>query len=223
MLSSAEERAEARAVADRGRAGRTERQQSQLQGHHRVCSEPRLVPPAHRGQRSEVISARSHLEAGATPLRLRPQGRSVCLAVKTSGVSLSNREEIRAFPERRGPGAASRLRLPVRHPRQQRRANGGQFLPCPASLLSSLVLRDVSPPNALQAEDAAPPRPPLPRFYDYVDTPPAVPPLPKEASVIRHTSVRGLKRQSDERRRDRESGQYVANGDAQVRWSPVRR
>lgn len=44
-----------------------------------------------------------------------------------------------------------------------------------------------------------------------------VPPLPKEASVIRHTSVRGLKRQSDERKRDRESGQYVVNGDYKVR------
>lgn len=221
MLSSAEERAEARAearaVADRGRFGRTERQQSQLQGHHRVCSEPRLVPPAHRGQRSS--------------LRLRPQGRSVCLTLKTSRVSLSNREEIRAFhvrpdrafSERRGPASASHLRLPVHHPQQQRRANGGQFLRSPASLLSWFLLRDVSSPNTLQAEDAAPPRPPLPRFYDYVDTPPAVPPLPKEASVIRHTSVRGLKRQSDERRRDRESGQYVANGDAKVRWPPVTR
>ncbi|XP_076002932.1 pleckstrin homology domain-containing family A member 7-like isoform X2 [Genypterus blacodes] len=63
------------------------------------------------------------------------------------------------------------------------------------------------------AEDSAPPRPPLPRLYDYEETPPVVPPLPKEASVIRHTSVRGLKRQSDERKRDREGGQYVANGD----------
>nr|XP_057932539.1 pleckstrin homology domain-containing family A member 7 isoform X3 [Doryrhamphus excisus] len=63
------------------------------------------------------------------------------------------------------------------------------------------------------AEDGAPPRPPLPRLYDYEETPPVVPPLPKEASVIRHTSVRGLKRQSDERKRDRESGQYVVNGD----------
>ncbi|XP_076588680.1 pleckstrin homology domain-containing family A member 7-like isoform X3 [Chaetodon auriga] len=63
------------------------------------------------------------------------------------------------------------------------------------------------------AEDTAPPRPPLPRLYDYEETPPVVPPLPKEASVIRHTSVRGLKRQSDERKRDRESGQYVVNGD----------
>ncbi|XP_029909289.1 pleckstrin homology domain-containing family A member 7-like isoform X2 [Myripristis murdjan] len=66
------------------------------------------------------------------------------------------------------------------------------------------------------AEDNAPPRPPLPRLYDYEETPPVVPPLPKEASVIRHMSVRGLKRQSDERKRDRESGPYVANGDCKV-------
>ncbi|GAA6215298.1 pleckstrin homology domain-containing family A member 7 isoform X4 [Lates japonicus] len=66
------------------------------------------------------------------------------------------------------------------------------------------------------AEDSAPPRPPLPRLYDYEETPPVVPPLPKEASVIRHTSVRGLKRQSDERKRDRESGQYVVNGDCKT-------
>ncbi|XP_039988170.1 pleckstrin homology domain-containing family A member 7-like isoform X2 [Xiphias gladius] len=66
------------------------------------------------------------------------------------------------------------------------------------------------------AEDSAPPRPPLPRLYDYEETPPVVPPLPREASVIRHTSVRGLKRQSDERKRDRESGQYVVNGDCKA-------
>ncbi|XP_068595055.1 pleckstrin homology domain-containing family A member 7-like [Brachionichthys hirsutus] len=66
------------------------------------------------------------------------------------------------------------------------------------------------------AEDIAPPRPPLPRLYDYEETPPVVPPLPKEASVIRHTSVRGLKRQSDERRRDRDIGQYGVNGDCKA-------
>uniref|UniRef100_A0A8C5CJF2 Pleckstrin homology domain containing, family A member 7a n=1 Tax=Gadus morhua TaxID=8049 RepID=A0A8C5CJF2_GADMO len=66
-------------------------------------------------------------------------------------------------------------------------------------------------------EDGAPPRPPLPSLYDYEDTPPAVPPLPREAAaVVRHTSVRGLKRQSDERKRDRESGQYPLNGDCKV-------
>lgn len=62
-------------------------------------------------------------------------------------------------------------------------------------------------------EDDAPPRPPLPLHYDE-DTPPVVPPLPKETSVIRHTSVRGLKRQSDERKRDRESS--CINGDCRV-------
>ncbi|XP_026562290.1 pleckstrin homology domain-containing family A member 7 isoform X6 [Pseudonaja textilis] len=64
-------------------------------------------------------------------------------------------------------------------------------------------------------EDEAPPRPPLPQLYSTDDNPPAVPPLPKEATVIRHTSVRGLKRQSDERKRDRELGQYI-NGDYRV-------
>ncbi|XP_075784173.1 pleckstrin homology domain-containing family A member 7 isoform X4 [Pelodiscus sinensis] len=63
-----------------------------------------------------------------------------------------------------------------------------------------------------KVEDEAPPRPPLPQLYNPDDQPPAVPPLPREANVIRHTSVRGLKRQSDERKRDREPGKYV-NGD----------
>ncbi|XP_045146919.1 pleckstrin homology domain-containing family A member 7 [Echinops telfairi] len=66
-----------------------------------------------------------------------------------------------------------------------------------------------------KAEDEAPPRPPLPELYSPEDQPPAVPPLPKEATIIRHTSVRGLKRQSDERKRDRELGQCV-NGDSRV-------
>lgn len=66
--------------------------------------------------------------------------------------------------------------------------------------------------DSFQAEEDAPPRPPLPHLYSPDDQPPAVPLLPKETSVIRHTSVRGLKRQSDERKRDREIGQYP-NGD----------
>uniref|UniRef100_A0AAR2JBV8 Pleckstrin homology domain containing, family A member 7b n=1 Tax=Pygocentrus nattereri TaxID=42514 RepID=A0AAR2JBV8_PYGNA len=65
----------------------------------------------------------------------------------------------------------------------------------------------------LGLEDTAPPRPPLPLHYSE-DIPPAIPPLPKETSIIRHTSVRGLKRQSDERKRDREYS-YV-NGDCRV-------
>lgn len=67
----------------------------------------------------------------------------------------------------------------------------------------------------MQPEEDAPPRPPLPHLYSPDEHPPAVPPLPKETSVIRHTSVRGLKRQSDERKRDREIGQYT-NGDQKV-------
>lgn len=67
----------------------------------------------------------------------------------------------------------------------------------------------------MQPEEDAPPRPPLPHLYSPDEHPPAVPPLPKETSVIRHTSVRGLKRQSDERKRDREIGQYP-NGDHKV-------
>ncbi|KAA0714888.1 Pleckstrin -like proteiny domain-containing family A member 7 [Triplophysa tibetana] len=65
-------------------------------------------------------------------------------------------------------------------------------------------------------DDYAPPRPPLPLLYDE-DTPPVVPPLPKETSVIRHTSVRGLKRQSDVRKRDRESNYSYVNGDCRER------
>ncbi|XP_055011254.1 pleckstrin homology domain-containing family A member 7-like isoform X2 [Boleophthalmus pectinirostris] len=59
-----------------------------------------------------------------------------------------------------------------------------------------------------------PPRPPLPcGFYDEDDARPEVPPLPREAAVIRHTSVRGLKRQSDERRRDRDGGDWKFQSD----------
>ncbi|KAI3371128.1 hypothetical protein L3Q82_023764 [Scortum barcoo] len=93
-------------------------------------------------------------------------------------------------------------------------SHSAEVQPPPRSSIPS-ILSHTLPHSTVPkwAEDAAPPRPPLPRLYDYEETPPVVPPLPKEASVIRHTSVRGLKRQSDERKRDRESGQYVVNGD----------
>ncbi|CAK6969763.1 pleckstrin homology domain-containing family A member 7 [Scomber scombrus] len=68
-------------------------------------------------------------------------------------------------------------------------------------------------------EEDVPPRPPLPQLYSPDEHPPAVPPLPRETTVIRHTSVRGLKRQSDERKRDREIGQYP-NGDSKVELRP---
>ncbi|XP_062832695.1 pleckstrin homology domain-containing family A member 7 isoform X7 [Anolis carolinensis] len=91
----------------------------------------------------------------------------------------------------------------------------------PRILSPSQQVKKVEPPVQSpvklkpKVEDEAPPRPPLPQLYNPDDPPPAVPPLPREATVIRHTSVRGLKRQSDERKRDRELGQYV-NGDYRV-------
>ncbi|XP_056134511.1 pleckstrin homology domain-containing family A member 7 [Lampris incognitus] len=80
-----------------------------------------------------------------------------------------------------------------------------------------------SPTSAAAApawcEENAPPRPPLPQVYSPDEHPPDVPPLPREGTVIRHTSVRGLKRQSDERKRDREIGQYT-NGDGKIELRP---
>uniref|UniRef100_A0A8C6SFD3 Pleckstrin homology domain containing, family A member 7b n=1 Tax=Neogobius melanostomus TaxID=47308 RepID=A0A8C6SFD3_9GOBI len=70
-----------------------------------------------------------------------------------------------------------------------------------------------------KGEEDVPPRPPLPQLYSPNEHPPAVPPLPKETTVIRHTSVRGLKRQSDERKRDREIGHFP-NGDTKVELRP---
>ncbi|KAJ8249141.1 hypothetical protein GJAV_G00231600 [Gymnothorax javanicus] len=88
--------------------------------------------------------------------------------------------------------------------------------PSPQSALLQLAWVSHGPslhkPEPQWVEEDAPPRPPLPQLYSPEEAPPIVPPLPREASVIRHTSVRGLKRQSDERKRDREVGQTV-NGD----------
>ncbi|XP_061422695.1 pleckstrin homology domain-containing family A member 7 isoform X3 [Lethenteron reissneri] len=87
-----------------------------------------------------------------------------------------------------------------------------------------------------EEEERAPPRPPLPRAYSPDDAaamggeqppspsaeggrPPDVPPLPRETQALRHTSVRELKRQSGERRRDREHG-GLTNGDYQYHSEP---
>ncbi|XP_029623576.1 pleckstrin homology domain-containing family A member 7 isoform X5 [Salmo trutta] len=85
--------------------------------------------------------------------------------------------------------------------------------PTPTSTQHTTAALAMSVPKC--ADEGAPPRPPLPQLYSPEDHAPAVPPLPRETSVIRHTSVRGLKRQSDERKRDREIGQYT-NGDNKV-------
>eukprot|EP00063_Salmo_salar_P007786 XP_013982621.1 PREDICTED: pleckstrin homology domain-containing family A member 7-like isoform X11 [Salmo salar] len=85
--------------------------------------------------------------------------------------------------------------------------------PTPTSTQHTTAALAMSVPKC--ADEGAPPRPPLPQLYSPEDHAPAVPPLPRETSVIRHTSVRGLKRQSDERKRDREIGQFT-NGDNKV-------
>ncbi|KAM5138027.1 pleckstrin homology domain-containing family A member 7 isoform 2-T2 [Mantella aurantiaca] len=100
---------------------------------------------------------------------------------------------------------------------QSRTQSQPQLLQKPETRLQSPT-RAPSPPKL---EEGVPPRPPLPDMYSPEDLPPnippppALPPPPRESSVIRHTSVRGLKRQSDERKRDRELGQGV-NGDYRV-------
>ncbi|XP_041131451.1 pleckstrin homology domain-containing family A member 7-like isoform X4 [Polyodon spathula] len=128
------------------------------------------------------------------------------LSVPSLSMCVSERES-RSFMQRSSqlsPSVETRLQ-----PQEQLR-------PQPHLLqLQNLQPHSLFKPVPKLAEDEAPPRPPLPSIYSPDDQPPAVPPLPKEASVVRHMSVRGLKRQSDERKKDREFGQYV-NGDYKV-------
>uniref|UniRef100_A0A668A5A1 Pleckstrin homology domain containing A7 n=1 Tax=Myripristis murdjan TaxID=586833 RepID=A0A668A5A1_9TELE len=91
--------------------------------------------------------------------------------------------------------------------------------PTTPTLSSSPSQQPLAHSTAPIAEEDAPPRPPLPQLYSPDEHPPAVPPLPRETTVIRHTSVRGLKRQSDERKRDREIGHFT-NGDNKVELRP---
>ncbi|KAK7913305.1 hypothetical protein WMY93_013516 [Mugilogobius chulae] len=88
----------------------------------------------------------------------------------------------------------------------------------PSSAWSSHCTRQL-PPLGINGVKKMSPRPPLPQLYSPNEHPPAVPPLPKETTVIRHTSVRGLKRQSDERKRDREIGHFT-NGDSKIELRP---
>ncbi|XP_051885026.1 pleckstrin homology domain-containing family A member 7 isoform X7 [Pristis pectinata] len=121
---------------------------------------------------------------------------------------------IGAMPERKSttrPSPPVNPMLPSPEPVETRAQPQTRPQPQPQFKPQSLTLPQFKQdPNLL--EDQVPPRPPLPQMYSPDDQPPAVPPLPKDATVIRHTSVRGLKRQSDERKRDREYGHYV-NGD----------
>ncbi|KAM6973352.1 pleckstrin homology domain-containing family A member 7 [Aplochiton taeniatus] len=114
-------------------------------------------------------------------------------------------------PERKLVPSVSDATMPSQSAEVQPPPRSSNASPAPSPTPHTLPLSTVPK----WAEDQAPPRPPLPHLYDQEEVPPVVPPLPRDASVIRHTSVRGLKRQSDERKRDREGGHYV-NGDSKV-------
>uniref|UniRef100_A0A3B5A612 Pleckstrin homology domain-containing family A member 7-like n=1 Tax=Stegastes partitus TaxID=144197 RepID=A0A3B5A612_9TELE len=110
------------------------------------------------------------------------------------------------------PGETWRFHVQYKPHHQEKRSEQRR----PDARLSFLSLYQLF---CVQSEEDVPPRPPLPQLYSPDEHPPAVPPLPRETTVIRHTSVRGLKRQSDERKRDREIGQYT-NGDSKVELRP---
>lgn len=115
-----------------------------------------------------------------------------------------------------GSSSAMEMRLS-----QQQHPTPAGHTPSLSSSLSAEQPLYVTTPTTGQkwGEEDVPPRPPLPQLYSPNEHPPAVPPLPKETTVIRHTSVRGLKRQSDERKRDREIGHFT-NGDTKVELRP---
>ncbi|XP_040891476.1 pleckstrin homology domain-containing family A member 7 [Toxotes jaculatrix] len=124
-------------------------------------------------------------------------------------------------------GSPSAMEMRLSHPQQQQQQQHSPHL-SPSSHTPTLSSSTSQQPLHHSAtitsglkwgEEDVPPRPPLPQLYSPDEHPPAVPPLPRETTVIRHTSVRGLKRQSDERKRDREIGQYT-NGDSKVELRP---
>lgn len=192
-------------MEDRGRVGGTEWQQRELQGHHRLGAEPRCVSTtphlSHRTTHPSTLLVAVH-----TRLYDCVCVRRLCRA------PLPERKLVPSGSAPMVPSLSAEVQSPPR-----------SILPLPhwvsvpvgsSSSQQNFRLRRIQSLLPVQAEDAAPPRPPLPRLYDYEETPPVIPPLPREASVVRHTSVRGLKRQS-ERKRDRDSG-LVINGDWKV-------
>lgn len=132
-----------------------------------------------------------------------PSGSTAFTSVRSKSVSSQNQPSLVMQTLEAGP---------YHQPYTQSRS---QSQPQKPELRLQSPTRAPSPPKL---DDGVPPRPPLPDMYSPDDLPPnippppALPPPPRESSVIRHTSVRGLKRQSDERKRDREMGQGV-NGD----------
>ncbi|KAM4617479.1 pleckstrin homology domain-containing family A member 7 [Discoglossus pictus] len=146
----------------------------------------------------------------SVPFQFVPSGTTAFTSVRSKSVSPQNPPpslvkhtlEVGMYPQ------------PYTQPRSQSQ---------PQLLQKSEPLLQSPPRIQPKLEEGAPPRPPLPDMYSPDDPdppptippPPAVPPPPRDSSVIRHTSVRGLKRQSDERKRDREQGQGI-NGDYRV-------
>nr|XP_056707126.1 pleckstrin homology domain-containing family A member 7 [Euleptes europaea] len=152
-----------------------------------------------------IIESVKNPERKTVPSFSKPSVPSLASTLTSANNNLS--------PQRSPPSSPVKSSLEVRlfpQPYTQPRmfSSSQQLKKVEPSIQSSVKLKP-------KVEDEAPPRPPLPQLYSPDDHPPAIPPLPREATVIRHTSVRGLKRQSDERKRDRELGQYV-NGDYRV-------
>lgn len=128
---------------------------------------------------------------------------------------------VSSVPSVSGSASAMEMRLSQQQQQHSPHLSPSSHTPTLSSSLSQQPLHHstavISGPK--WNEEDVPPRPPLPQLYSPDEHPPAVPPLPRETTVIRHTSVRGLKRQSDERKRDRETGQYT-NGDGKVELRP---
>ncbi|KAM9408093.1 LOW QUALITY PROTEIN: pleckstrin homology domain-containing family A member 7 [Pholidichthys leucotaenia] len=128
---------------------------------------------------------------------------------------------VSSVPSVSGNPSAMEMRL-SQQPQHSPHLSPSSHKPTLSSSPSPAAVTSFYPQSSVElngVRKAVPPRPPLPQLYSPEENPPAVPPLPRETTVIRHTSVRGLKRQSDERKRDRETGQYI-NGDSKVELRP---
>ncbi|CAL9701624.1 unnamed protein product [Knipowitschia caucasica] len=140
--------------------------------------------------------------------------------VTISSITNPERKFVPSVPASSVPCVSGSPSAMEMRPSQQQITPAGHTPSLSSSLSVEQPLYSITPTMGLQwGEDDVPPRPPLPQLYSPNEQPPAVPPLPKETTVIRHTSVRGLKRQSDERKRDRETGHFP-NGDGKVELRP---
>ncbi|XP_028258310.1 pleckstrin homology domain-containing family A member 7 isoform X6 [Parambassis ranga] len=126
---------------------------------------------------------------------------------------------VSSVPSVSGSPSAMEMRLSQHQPQHSPHLSPSSHAPTLSSSPSQQPLHHSVISGVKWSEEDVPPRPPLPQLYSPDEHPPAVPPLPRETTVIRHTSVRGLKRQSDERKRDRETGQHT-NGDSKVELRP---